>query len=242
MIFRELSIFSKRWAIQSPNAMAALVETDCVLCGATGAGEVCGACDASLPRVDAACPRCALPDVGSQACGACLRHAPAFDGAVCVFAYGFPLDAMVRRFKYAGDLAIGRWLALELAARVANEPAPDAIVVPPSTRARLRERGFNQALELAKVVARQRGIVLRRDAVARSREAAVQAGLTRAGRIANLREAFTCERPMKGRDVVVVDDVVTTGATAEAMARALKAAGAARVRVWAVARTPRPGE
>jgi ComF family protein len=221
--------------------LAALVQSDCVLCGAMGAGEVCDACAKSLPRIGEACARCALPGAAHSTCAECLRHEPAFDGAVCVFAYGFPLDAMVGRFKYAGDLAIGRWLALELAARVAGESAPDVIVAPPTTRARLRERGFNQALELAKVVARQRAIPLARDAVSRLRDDAPQAALDRARRLANLREAFECKPSLKGSDVVVVDDVITTGATAEAMARALKAAGAERVRLWGVARTPRPG-
>lgn len=170
-----------------------------------------------------------------------MRRPPAFDGATCVFEYRFPLEALVRRFKYAGDLACGRWLARSLAERVTRERAPELIVVPPLHAARLRERGFNQAVEIAKVVAPACGARLERGLVERVRRDAPQAGLSRRERLGNLRGAFACRRNLHGADVVVVDDVLTTGATGEAMARTLKEAGAARVRLWAVARTPAPG-
>jgi predicted amidophosphoribosyltransferase len=113
--------------------------------------------------------------------------------------------------------------------------------VPPLGRARLRERGFNQALELAKALGRQLSVPVASRAVARVHEAAPQAGLTRAARRANLRGAFRCVTALRDADVAIVDDVITTGATAEAMAQALAAAGTRSVRVWAVARTPEPG-
>jgi ComF family protein len=147
----------------------------------------------------------------------------------------------VQRFKYAGDLAIGRWLGRQLAERAAREAPPELLVAPPLTKARLRERGFNQALELAKVAGSRLGLRCSLHAVRRRHEAVPQAGLSRGARLANLRDAFECREPVRGLDVAVVDDVLTTGATAEAMARALHRAGAARVRVWAVARTPDPG-
>jgi predicted amidophosphoribosyltransferase len=109
------------------------------------------------------------------------------------------------------------------------------------TRARLHERGFNPAGEIAKVVARTCGVRLDQGLVVRAREQAPQAGLTRRERLANLHGAFRCPSALPGRDVALVDDVMTTGATADAIARELKAAGAARVRVWALARTPEPG-
>jgi len=147
----------------------------------------------------------------------------------------------VLRFKFGGDFAAGGWLAGELARATRALDRPDAIVVPPLGRARLRSRGFNQALELARAVGRAHGITVAPRAVAKARETQVQAGLDRAGRLANLRGAFVVEGSWEGRHVAVVDDVMTTGATLEILARALKEAGAARVSAWVAARTPQPG-
>ena len=241
MFFGDMSIFHNATAGQVIKKRAAPLAGDCVLCGAVHVDEVCVACDRSLQRVCDACPVCALPGTGSQRCGACLAHEPAYDAALAAFAYRFPLERLVHRFKYAGDLAVGRWLALQLAAHVEATPRVDAIVVPPATRARLRERGFNPAAELAKVVAARCGTRLHLDMVRRKREQAPQAGLARRERLANLRGAFGCDAALHGMRVAIVDDVMTTGATAEAVAAVLKRAGASHVRVWALARTPEPG-
>lgn len=227
MLIGQMSIFYPRSAIQPLKNSAGLLESDCLLCGAMRGGEICAACDADLERVADGWPQGA--------------RAWAFDAVRTVFSYRFPLERLVHRFKYAGDLAVGQWLALRLAEHVCDEPGPDVIVVPPSARARLRERGFNPAAEIAKVVARTCAVSLDCSLVLRTREQAPQAGLTRRERLANVRGAFACGSSLRGMDVAIVDDVMTTGATADAIARALKAAGAARVRVWAVARTPQPG-
>ena len=241
-----MSIFAAGPSLQllKKQAAAALraLATDCLLCGTErSCGPVCPACVGTLGRIGACCARCAVPLPQAGLCGACLGNPPAFSSAVAVFAYGFPLDRLVQRYKYAGDLALGRWLAEALAARVACEPRPDLLVAPPLGKARLRERGFNQALEIAKVIGRELDLRVAARAVARTHEAAPQAALAREARRANLRGAFRCEGAVQGLDVVVVDDVVTTGATADAMARALSRAGALSVRIWAVARTPEPG-
>ena len=241
MFFAGMSIFHRPAAGQVIKKRAALSAGDCLLCGAVRVDEVCVACEGGLQRVRDACPACALPGTDSQRCGACLAHEPSYDAAVAVFAYRFPLERLVHRFKYAGDLAVGRWLARQLAAQVEATPRVDAIVVPPATRARLRERGFNPAAEIAKVVAARCGTRLHLDGVRRTREQAPQAGLARRERLANLRGAFGCDAALHGMRVAIVDDVMTTGATAEAVATVLKRAGASHVRVWAVARTPEPG-
>ena len=146
----------------------------------------------------------------------------------------------MQRFKYAGDLAVGRWLAGALAEQVASVSRPDAIVAPPSTRARLRERGFNPALEVAKVVARRHRVRCSIEGLVRVRETEPQPGLARAARRRNLEHAFACRADVRDAHVALVDDVLTTGATADAAAQVLKRAGAARVSVWVVARTPDP--
>ena len=137
------------------------------------------------------------------------------------------MDRLIQRFKYAGDLALGRWLAQELAACVADAPGPDLLVVPPLSPARLRERGFNQALEVARRVGARMGVAHAAEGLHRRRDTPAQAGLTRRERRENLREAFACTLPLAGRHVAIVDDVLTTGATADALARVLKGRGAA---------------
>jgi ComF family protein len=164
-----------------------------------------------------------------------------FDGALAAFEYRFPLDRLVQRFKYSGDLAIGRWLALELARRVREEPRPDLLVPMPLAHGRLRERGFNQAAQVARVLAQRLDVPFALHMVDRVRDAPSQSGLGRRARRANLRGAFQCNATLQGRRVVLVDDVITTGASADALSAVLKRAGAARIDVWALARTPDPG-
>lgn len=238
MIFRALSIFGPGGGIQLLKK-AATPAGDCFLCQAPAGHErVCAACVASLPLAGPACPRCALPMARDEACGRCLRAPPAFDAALAAFEYRFPIDRLVQRFKFAGDLAIGRWLGERLAAAVHAQGRPDLLVAPPLTPARLRERGFNQAVELARAVARDRRVPLELAALRRVRETAPQPGLGRRARRENLQWAFAAQGRWPGAHVALVDDVMTTGATAEALAQALKAAGAARVSVWVLARTP----
>jgi ComF family protein len=223
-------------------AAHAVLPQDCMLCaGASASRLVCDACAASLPRSAHACARCAIELPREGVCGDCLRRAPSFDAAFTAFEYRFPLDRLVQRFKYAGDLAAGKWLALQLAARVAACERPDLLVAPPIATARLRERGFNQAVVAAKIVGRELGIRHSPDALAKVRDTSPQPGLGRRARLANLRGAFRCVGRVAELHVAIVDDVVTTGATADALARVLKAAGAARVSLWAIARTPDPG-
>lgn len=147
---------------------------------------------------------------------------------------------MIHRFKYAGDLSVGRWLASRLAERVAYEARPDLLVAPPLAQARLRARGFNQAVVIARHVGRQLGVRHSHAALAKVRDTLPQPGLGRAERLANLRGAFRCGLRLAGEHVAIVDDVMTTGATTHTLARLLKASGASRVSVWAIARTPDP--
>ncbi len=216
---------------------------DCALCGCSSRKSLlCTHCVASLPRITRACERCAVP-LSSLAmfCGACLkRNRHAFDDALAIFEYRFPVDRMVQRFKYAGDLALGRWLAESLSEGAAHVPRPDILVVPPLAPRSLRRRGFNQALVLARHAARRFGVRCEVDALAKIHDTKPQQGLDRRQRLANLRGAFSCALRLDGEHVAIVDDVITTGATADTLARLLRAHGAGRVSAWAVARTPDP--
>jgi ComF family protein len=224
------------------SAVAALLPgQDCLLCAGRSANRlVCEACACSLPRLDAACRCCAIALAHAGICGPCQRRAPSFDEAFAAFEYRFPLDRLVQRFKYSGDLAVGQWLAMRLAERVAGCERPGLLVAPPLAAVRLRGRGFNQAVVIAKALGKRLGIRHSPDALSKVRDTSPQPGLGRRARIANLRGAFRCHARFADEHVAIVDDVMTTGATAESLARVLKAAGAARVTVWAVARTPEP--
>lgn len=162
------------------------------------------------------------------------------DAIATAFDYLFPVDRLVQRFKFGADLATGRWLALRLAERVRGLERPAIVAAVPLGAARLRSRGFNQALEVAKVVGKELGIRVPMSGVDRIRDTTPQQGLGRGERSANVRGAFRCGLDVRGAHAAIVDDVVTTGATVAALAQALKDAGAARVSVWALARTPDP--
>jgi ComF family protein len=234
--------FATLRALKFSAPVDALLAQDCMLCaGASGNRLVCVACTSALPRIAHACVHCALEIPQPGTCGVCQRRAPSFDAAFAAFEYRFPLDRVVQRFKFAGDLAAGKWLALQLAGRVAGTERPDLLVAPPLARSRLRERGFNQAVVIAKIAGRALGIPHSPDALSKVRDTSPQPGLGRKARLANLRGVFRCDARFAGEHVAIVDDVMTTGATADALARVLKAAGAGRVSVWAVARTPGPG-
>ena len=222
------------------SAANALLPQDCFLCAApAGDRLLCAACVAGLPRLTPErCPVCALPTPGSAVCGACLKQAPHFDATRAVFRYEFPLDRLIQSLKYAHRLAGADFLGRELA----QSPVPfqpDLILPVPLSPARLAERGFNQAVELARPLARALGVSLETSRVHRRRDTAPQASLPWKERKQNIRHAFECELDLTGKTVLVVDDVMTTGATLDELARTLKAHGAAQVSNLVVARALR---
>jgi ComF family protein len=221
---------------------AQLLPPRCVLCGAAGAGErdLCASCQAELPRNQPACRRCALPlAVGAARCGDCLKQPPAFTSACVPYRYAWPLDTLVQRLKFGAELAVGRVLGELLGEAVLAQPRPDLLVPVPLGRQRLVERGFNQAEELAHGVARRLAMPCAAGALRRTRETAAQSALQRAARRRNVRGAFVADAIVRGRHVALLDDVVTTAATVRECARVLRAAGAASVTLWALARAGR---
>ena len=209
----------------------------CFVCRGTARGTLCASCDADLPRlVDPSCPRCALASPSGALCGHCLAQPPHYDATIAALAYAFPADALVHALKFRGELALSSFLASCLKERISAQGV-DCILPVPLSNARLRERGYNQAVEIA----RHLGGRLEIDACARERDAPPQAGLDREARRRNVRGAFRCQRSFAGERVAVVDDVMTTGATLDALAAALKDAGAASVTNWVVCRTAEIG-
>jgi ComF family protein len=219
----------------------------CALCAAPcGALLVCGACSEQLPRIARACPRCALPSTSGLVCGACLARPPHFVAAFAAFAYAFPLDRLLHAFKYGGRLAHADFFAASLAECVADDIArrldrlcPDALVALPLAPTRQRERGFDQAAEIARRVAQLTGVP-KVQGLHRTRDTPAQAALPWKERAANVRGAFAADPSLAGLHIAIVDDVMTTGATLSAAAGAVLRAGARAVEVWAVARTLPP--
>lgn len=211
----------------------------CYLCrGAARGGLLCAGCDGDLPRLPPErCPRCALPSTGSRTCGRCLAQDPAYDATEAAISFAFPADVLVHSLKYRGELALAPLLASLLAPRIARDDALAAVVPVPLSAARLRERGFNQAMELARPLAALAGAPLQPGWLERITDTPALAGLALADRAKSVRGAFRCTAPVTGTSIIVVDDVMTSGATLDEIARTLKRAGAARVVNWVVART-----
>lgn len=218
----------------------------CLLCGDAGANgvDLCAECAAELPRNTHCCQRCALPlPISAPLCGRCQRKAPPWDAAWAPFRYAWPLDRLETRFKFSRDLAAGRVLTTMWQREPHPPRLPQLILPVPLHGRRLRMRGYNQALELARPLARELGIPCRADILQRLRHTDAQTGFDAIERRRNLRGAFALrEGIVLPSHVVVLDDVFTTGATLSECARLLKRAGIARVDVWALARAPLPGK
>ena len=213
-----------------------LVPAACVLCGAESPTQICPPCDAELPRLpQRRCAVCALPLASGDLCGACLDRPPRFARVVAPFSYQFPVNALIQAYKYGGRLAHARVFGVALAAVVV--PDVDVIVPMPLAPRRLAERGFNQALEIARFVAMISRVPLLPLACRKVVETPPQAALPWKERAKNVRRAFVCDADVAGRRVAVVDDVLTTGATLDELAHVLRRAGAAEVTGWVVART-----
>ncbi|NII12241.1 ComF family protein [Oleiagrimonas sp. C23AA] len=216
----------------------------CLLCGDYGADglDLCCACCAELPYNAHGCVRCAVPlPLNVAMCGRCQRRPPPWHSAWVPFRYAWPLDRLETRFKFGADLAAGRTLA-RLMATQSLPCRPDMLLPVPLHRARLRRRGYNQALELARDLARAHRMILHSDGLRRLRATTAQSQLDAMTRRRNVRGAFVVRPGMSWPShVALVDDVMTTGATLAECARVLRRAGVARVDVWALARAPLPG-
>jgi ComF family protein len=217
--------------------------SSCLLCGRRSSSklDLCPACERELPWNRESCRRCAAPlppGDETRVCGHCLRQPPAWHAAASPLRYTWPLDQLILRFKFKADLATGRLLGNLLAGFLAADTAspPDCLIPVPLHPSRLRERGFNQALELARPVSQRLKVPLTPGLCRRIRHTEVQSRLDARSRQRNLRGAFKVTAPVAGLDVAILDDVVTTGATVAALASALREAGVNGIRVWSLAR------
>jgi ComF family protein len=210
----------------------------CFGCGAAAASGFCAVCTEELVRVPRPCRGCGL----AMPVARCPRAAASWhvDAVVAPFAYAPPVDGYVHALKYRGVRALGRALALALLPALGGAPGVDALVPVPLHRSRLLERGYNQARELAATLARGLDLPVLERGIVRQAATPAQTGQGAGQRRAAAAGAFRVERALTGLTVAIVDDVVTTGATVNALAGELCAAGAARCVAFAVARTPEP--
>lgn len=216
-----------------------LLPCHCRLCQAPDPRDLglCRGCLDDLPWLTSACPRCAQPlPQQDRPCGACQQQPPAYDRGIALFRYAAPLDALLLQLKFARAVPHARLFAALLAERMRSEPAPDCILPVPLHPQRQRERGFNQAIEIARPLARQLGCSLDLDTCIRSRATPPQSRLSAHQRRRNLRGAFTLTRT-PARRIALLDDVMTTGSTLNELASLLRRGGAERIDVWVVART-----
>lgn len=207
--------------------------------------DLCAACAAELPYIEHACTVCALPlpsSVSVQAadivCGACLRQKRAFDYARAVFHYRSPIDSLILGLKFNSQLSHARLLGQLMAERLAlNSPElPDLLVPVPLHPHRLRERGFNQSMELGRHLGQLLAVPVAVDACQRRRNTVTQSSLPASERRLNVRNAFVGSASLRGCYVAIIDDVMTTACTANELARTLRQCGARRVDVWVCAR------
>ncbi len=213
----------------------------CMLCGSQVGpnGVLCRACWSDLPWAGSGCTRCATPMPVAGICPACQQKPPAFDRSHAALDFTTPARELVHRLKFRGDLAAGRVLGEALATVVARygQTGADLMVPVPLHPHRLRERGYNQAGEIARVVAWRVGVPIAARCCIRIRDTQAQADLGHAQeRRRNLTGAFKVVQDIGGKHVAVVDDVMTTGTTVAELARMLRRAGATRVDVWTCCR------
>jgi ComF family protein len=225
----------------------------CLCCGANSFTnqDLCEHCKMALPWQEYACPRCALPlpAPSSSPCGECQRRRPSFQQSLAAFRYEAPVNRLITRFKHQDGQACGRllselfceWLPSHIDWNTTARP--DYLLPVPLHWTHLWQRGFNQAEWFARDLSRRYNIPCLTDALIRKRSGVAQQSLRREQRLKNLQNIFQI-RPKHhslfiNKHIVVIDDVITTGATVENISRLLKDAGAASISVWALARTPK---
>ncbi|WP_019528345.1 ComF family protein [Dasania marina] len=228
--------------------MAYIAPYRCILCDQASPNQLdlCPACLAELPILKPPqCQICALPLASehSDSCAKCLKKPPSFNTLVAGWRYQAPIDELINGFKYQAKLSHGKALAQLLSERIsqhyANSQLPSLLIPTPLHWRRWWQRGYNQSELLAQQLSKHLGIAINRSLI-RQLHTPKQQGLNARQRRRNLQKAFKIKAnsAIAGQCVAIIDDVVTTTATAEAMSQCLLAAGAAEVHVWCLARTP----
>ncbi len=217
-----------------------LLSTRCELCGDVGyfSSCVCDPCLSDLPRLKDHCSRCGmvLPQY-ADTCGNCITTIWYADLTICPFQYHYPLDRLIQKIKYQDCLRLVSPLTKKLVSCLTQNTLPEALIPVPLHPYRLYSRGFNQSVEICKILNDCLGIKVITDLIVRTRNTKPMFELGAKQRSRNIRDAFRLTRPLGYRSVAIVDDVITSGATANELALLLKQAGASRIEFWALARS-----
>lgn len=225
--------------------MITLLGSSCVLCDAFVAEGVslCKPCQGDLPVISHACTQCGIPlsesGEASRVCGQCLKYPPASDYSVSLYHYEIPIDYFIAQLKFSQQLsyaAILGFLLKEQLQQIPRSELPEVILPVPLHTRRLIKRGFNQSLEIARVVSKGLGIPIDYKCVKRQKATKAQSDLDVNQRKRNIKDCFVIEKVPAYQHIVIIDDVVTTGATSNELAKVLKKAGVKKVGVWSIAR------
>jgi ComF family protein len=223
-----------------------LLPYTCILCHGKSDRQLdlCSHCERELPFIKHACPRCGIEmEINTQICGNCLKNPPPFDDTVTLFHYENPISKIIMDLKFQQKLVnakiLGELMAKHLNYLFANNnyPKPDCIIPVPLSAKRLRERGFNQALEIAKPIAKHLNIPIDINNCKRTRHTEAQAIIPANKRKSNIKNAFKIIKTINAKHVAIVDDVVTTGNTVIELSKTLQQAGIERISIWCCART-----
>ena len=227
--------------------MSLFLQSSCVLCDASVSRpfSLCEPCEGDLPKLLNACKQCGLPlenlNAVTTVCGECIKLSPVVDYTLCLYHYQAPVDYLITTLKYKQQLPLAKILGELLLIKLLQEnidDLPDCIIPVPLHKKRLVKRGLNQSLEIARPVARKFKIPIDLKLVHRARQTLAQADLDAAQRKRNVNNCFEiiCENKIRHDHVVIIDDVITTGSTINALAKVLKQSGVKKVGVWSVAR------
>ncbi len=232
-----LSILPRPLQLALKQLQTSLLPGSCLLCGSDSSDQLlCPDCTSDLPPLpENRCPQCSEQTTHGERCGACLKDPPAFKQSIACFRYEFPVDRIIHAFKYGHQLAVANWAAQIVTQQLSNNTY-DLLIPMPLHPDRLRERGFNQSAEIARRIAHITGQPLNINALTRCRATPPQAELPMKERTRNVRGAFECSVDLSNKRVLLIDDVMTTGATLREASRILKLHGALHIDVAVVAR------
>ena len=247
MDIQRLFYSSLRFGLHS--GLLLLYPPRCLLCASPGQADrdLCGHCHQSLPFNQTACVSCALPlppnTSEGAVCGRCQKKTPLYDHAFSVFSYEQPMIWLIQQLKFNEKLAhvrlLGELLAESDCVKRIGVDGDDICLLPvPLYKKRLSQRGFNQSIELARALSKKTGWPMELKSVQRIRDTSAQTGLDAKARRKNIRGAFEVVDALPYKQVVIIDDVVTTGSTVNELSRVLKKSGVERITVLSLARAP----
>jgi len=241
-LFPSRCIFCQKTVVQT----AALTERQSQVPDMVQSLEVCSSCYQALPHNKTCCVRCALPlaeDIGSAVmCGRCIKKQPAFDYAHSPFRYQDEIITLVHQLKFSEKIRFSRSIGEMLMAHFSGKgEMPDCLLPVALHPSRMRQRGFNQSIEIARVLSKKLVIPIEHSAIVRQKSTVAQTGLSAKQRQKNIRGAFSVVGALKYKHVLIVDDVMTTGVTVNELAKLLKKNNVERVGVLSIARAPVKG-